>query len=264
MVKLNLLPSLFYFDKKTEQEFQYALNQRSRSNLRNICHITAAVFLFFVITSVFFSAHYRIGDNIQRLVCAGILVFVGAIQSKLNTKYLDVLWFLLGVLLSALGSSFFVSYALRHSELHEGGPMLAAMLIMTIPVLHLGHKLILWVIMFIGLLYIQLFSEISIVWTVQFYILTTFVITMLQRQIDLLLRKQYRYELIEKNKSQTDRLTGVHNRYCFDNKMKKIRTGSSICRYNLRSLVLNIAIQTKGMSLSLQGLQCLTVRIKVA
>lgn len=41
-----------------------------------------------------------------------------------------------------------------------------------------------------------------------------------QFQTDMLLRSHYKYELIEKTKAQTDKLTGIDNRYRFDREIK--------------------------------------------
>ena len=100
--------------------------------------------------------------------------------------------------------------------------MLVAASIAAIPMLHLGHKLVLWFIIGIGLVAIQLFSVTSIIWTLYFYFSMVIVMGVIQYQLDILLRKQYKAELFETEKANIDQLTGMSNRHSFDRHCKAL------------------------------------------
>ena len=116
----------------------------------------------------------------------------------------------------ALNAALFWTYATAHGELKEGGPMLVVAMLVAIPMLHLGHKLILWGILGFGLFCIHWFSGISISWTIYFYIAMGAVMATIQYELDILLRTQFRAKLVEAEKAKTDQLTGLYNRHSFD------------------------------------------------
>ncbi|WFO20388.1 GGDEF domain-containing protein [Pseudoalteromonas sp. H100] len=91
-----------------------------------------------------------------------------------------------------------------------------------IPMLHLGHKLILWTITGLSLLSVHLFSSTPIIWSLYFYISIVIVMACIQYQLDILLRKQYEAELVETQKANIDQLTGLYNRHSFDSECKRL------------------------------------------
>ncbi|MEZ9786606.1 hypothetical protein BCV08_12855 [Vibrio breoganii] len=230
---MKLIPALFYFDRETEKAFQHSLNERSRSNVAILSYLSIAIFLAFFIFSFIIETNIKSADNLNRLLIAAVFLPLGVFTAKADPKNLDTLWFYLGCGLSVLMGAFFFNYAQRHDELYEGGPMLAAMVMSAIPILHLGEKLILWGLLGISLLSIQLLTSVDIIWSLNFYALTIVVIGVMQYHTDILLRSQYKYEMLEKDKAQTDKLTGVHNRHSFDIKfadlLSGLRQGQHLC-----------------------------------
>jgi diguanylate cyclase (GGDEF)-like protein len=108
---------------------------------------------------------------------------------------------------------------MEYGELSEGGPMVVAMLFGILPVLHLGHKLLIW-----GLLGIAIIVAIKVegspsTLTVFYYVTPVTILIIFQWQMDRLVRIQFQTELLEREKAETDQLTGALNRHSFEKKM---------------------------------------------
>ena len=218
---MQLLPTKFVLDKDEEIAFQHALNERSRFNGELIGYLVIVVLLIFIISSALLTDD-SFTDNIFRSTFALITLPMIFATRKLGPEYLDKVWFLFASLLMLLIGTFFYSYAVTHNELHEGGPMLAAICITAVPMLHLAQKLLIWILLFIVLMSIQLTTSVDITWSLNFYVFTVVMMSAMQYQIDIILRKQYHFELIQAQKARTDKLTGIHNRYSFDKEFSSI------------------------------------------
>ncbi|UPQ88029.1 GGDEF domain-containing protein [Vibrio sinaloensis] len=161
-------------------------------------------------------------DNTYRLLIVFVFVVFGVLTTKVDDRYLHQLWFVLGAILSAIMVAFFINYATRHQVLYEGGPMFCAIVITAIPILHLGHKAIYWCLLAFGLVYIQWVSQIDVQWSLHFFVIAALVMGAMQFQTDVLLRSHYKHELTEQTKAQTDKLTGIDNRYRFDKEISTL------------------------------------------
>ncbi len=160
--------------------------------------------------------------NMTRILMAAISIVL-ILHSKINNyKNLHKRFFAYSILFCCLCNYLFWSYSQIHLRLSEGGPMLVAATLVAIPMLHLGYKLILWLIVGLGLISIQVFTSVSILWTLYFYFAMAIVMGSIQYQLDILLRTQYRGELIEAEKAKTDQLTGLYNRHSFDAQCKNL------------------------------------------
>ncbi|MFS1439807.1 GGDEF domain-containing protein [Shewanella sp. 10N.286.48.A6] len=212
---MKWLPAKWVLDKEAELSFQQSLNQRSRTNAVMMSYILITVLLFFTLSS-FAATNYTFADILTRIVSLLIAMVMIFSIKKSATCYLDSILLFFAVLFTLINGLFFYSYAINHQELHEGGPMLSAIFITAIPILHLGQKFIIWLLLGVALLIIQFNTEVDIIWSINFYVITVTIMTAMQYQTDVLLRKQYKYELIQTQKAQTDKLTGIHNRYNFD------------------------------------------------
>jgi diguanylate cyclase (GGDEF)-like protein len=222
-VTLQLLPSQFYFSSATEHDFQYLLNK----NTLHIANVTLYLVTVFLLSFIFISwfddkKESTSTINILRIIMVGLSVYLIYINKKLKPEKLHTRYFLYGILFCLLFGYFFWTYVKTYYELHEGGPMLVAAAFVAIPMLHLGHKLVLWSIIAIGLLVIELYSSISIIWTLYFYFSMVIVMAIIQYQLDILLRKQYQAELLEAEKANIDQLTGMSNRHSFDKHCKTL------------------------------------------
>ena len=216
---MRFLPSKYYFSRTTESDFQYQLN-RNTQRLATIALYMVIVFLSSL--TLLSLANEDVTENfvinLLRTVMT-ILAFILIFQCKSkNFENLHQRFFVYAILFCCLSSYLFWSFSQTHNELKEGGPMLVAASFVAIPMLHLGHKLILWFIVGLSLVSIEVFTAVSILWTIYFYLAMVVAMGSIQYQLDILLRQQYRAELIEAEKAKTDHLTGIYNRYSFDKK----------------------------------------------
>ncbi|ATG58087.1 MULTISPECIES: GGDEF domain-containing protein [Pseudoalteromonas] len=220
---MQLIPATFYFPPDKEKDFQYQLN-KSTVHFANIALYLAALFLTILVILSWLNDEQSISSviNILRLsmVCLSfVLVYV---NNKLKAKYLHYRCFAYGILFCVLFGYLFWSFVGLYGYLNEGGPMLVVASFSAIPMLHLGHKLILWTITGLSLLSVHLFSSTPIIWSLYFYISIVIVMACIQYQLDILLRKQYEAELSETQKANIDQLTGLHNRHSFDSECKRL------------------------------------------
>ena len=100
--------------------------------------------------------------------------------------------------------------------------MVAVMMTAAIPALHLGHKLVIWTILALGLVLLNQISNVDTEWTLFYFAMTVLIMAFMQYQIDRLTRLQFRSNLLEKAKAETDQLTGVLNRHAFTRMTDKI------------------------------------------
>lgn len=112
-------------------------------------------------------------------------------------------------------------------DLNAGGPLTVALVIGVLPVLHLGWKLVLWVYFGIAMFLVSETARASGSWTLIFYSVAIFILSLAQAQTDRLLRYQFRVEQLERLKAQTDQLTGSLNRYAFEQRMTELLSSLS-------------------------------------
>ena len=220
---MQFLPSKFYFSDTKESDFQCQLNKSSMRLANAVLYLTTLFLLSFIFMSWF--GDKESGNAIVNNLRIGMVflsVFLIYINKRFNYKYLHSRYFGYGILFCLLFGYFFWSYVQAYNELNEGGPMLVAAAFVAIPMLHLGHKLVLWSIIGVSLILIQLLSSTSIVWTLYFYFSMVIVMGIIQYQLDILLRKQYKAELFETEKANIDPLTGMRNRHSFDRHCKAL------------------------------------------
>ncbi|MBU2869495.1 GGDEF domain-containing protein [Colwellia sp. E2M01] len=222
---MKYLPSTFYLSGFTEKEFQLQLNKNSHRLANTVLYLCIFFLFSFTVTSLLsegFIDNFVINTlRIIMILLSAIFIFL---NNKNNTEKLHKHFFCYAVLFCFLISYLFWSFSLTYNELKEGGPMLVIAVITSIPMLHLGHKAVLWFIICINLIGIQIFTPISISWTLYFLFTMIIVMGNIQYQLDILLRTQYRAELMETEKANTDKLTGVYNRRSFETKCNDLMT----------------------------------------
>lgn len=220
---MKVLPSQFFFSKDTETEFQRQLNANSRRFATIALYLAVVLMSSFIVMSALENTFFEsLWVNVLRLsmIALSIALIIHCNQEK--TQHLASHFFYYALLFCTLNCFLFWSIAKDSDQLNEGGPMLLVAALVAIPMLHLGHKLALWLIIGLGLFCIQLFLPVDIFWSIFFYFSMVFVMGGIQYQLDLLLRTQYKAELIEAEKAKTDQLTGLYNRYSFDTKLKNL------------------------------------------
>ncbi len=216
------LPSRTVLDTETEQQFCTQMAEQTRRATTRVIALGLVVLLVFVLMDVINGGQWYSCSNWLRyasVLCIFIFLLFG---NRLNIRlwyriiYLESLWMM------GMVTALFVEIGLSVGKLYEGGPMVAVMMAAAIPVLHLGHKLVIWTILALGLILLNLTDNVDTQWTLFYFAMTVLIMASMQYQIDRLMRLQFRSELQEKAKAETDQLTGVLNRHAFTRLTDKI------------------------------------------
>lgn len=218
---MNLFPSSFFFPKDIEQKFRIQLNKRAKRSSVISAYLVSALLLSLLVISIVEGESFFSDVNVIRLLMVFISLLAGKYLRNGDNNSLHKIWFLCSLLLTSLCALLFYRYAATQGELKEGGPIMMIILTCSVNMLDLKEKLLLWLALGIGLAAIQLNLNVDITWTLFFYLAATVSMAALQYQTDMLMRSHYQYELIEAEKAQTDKLTGVFNRRSFDKEVSK-------------------------------------------
>ena len=216
------LPSKTVLDAVTEQQFCTQIAERTRRSTTRILSLALAVLLIFVLMDVINGGQWYSRSNWLRyasMLCVFTMLLIGNHQNIrlwCRTVYLGSVW-MMGMI-----TALFVEIGLSGGKLYEGGPMVAVMMSAAIPALHFGHKLVIWTILALGLVLLNQISNVDTEWTLFYFAMTVVIMAFKQYQIDRLMRLQFRAELLEKVKAETDQLTGVLNRHAFTRMTDKI------------------------------------------
>ncbi|TYK66550.1 GGDEF domain-containing protein [Colwellia echini] len=220
---MKYFPSTFYLSRFAEKEFQIQLNKSSQRLANTVLYLCIFFLLSFTVLSLEsenFTDNLLINSiRIVIILLSSIFIFL---NKRNNTEKLHIHFFGYAILFCCTISYLFWSFSLTHNELKEGGPMLVVAVITSIPMLHLGHKSLLWLIICINLIGIHVFTPVSISWTLYFLFTMIIVMGYIQYQLDILLRTQYKAELIAAERANTDKLTGLYNRHSFETKCSNL------------------------------------------
>jgi diguanylate cyclase (GGDEF)-like protein len=149
----------------------------------------------------------------------GILIVFLAVTWRASTSRWMLMMFLASVAIIGCMSMVFWHTAMEYGELSEGGPMVVAMLFGILPVLHLGHKLLIWGLLGVSIIVVNRVGDSQSGLTVFYFVTTVMILIIYQWQMDRLMRIQFQTELLEREKAETDQLTGTLNRHSFEKKM---------------------------------------------
>ncbi len=216
------LPSRTVLDTETEQQFCTQMAEQNRRATTQVIALGLVVLLVFVLMDVINGGQWFSCSNLLRyasMLCVIILLWIGNHQNVrfwYRNIYLGSLWMM------GMVTALFVEIGLSGGKLYEGGPMVAVMMTAAIPALHLGHKLVIWTILALGLVLLNQISNVDTEWTLFYFAMTVLIMAFMQYQIDRLTRLQFRSNLLEKAKAETDQLTGVLNRHAFTRITDKI------------------------------------------
>lgn len=213
---MNWLPANGYLNRETERAFQHSLNDRSRYNIVKLLLILLAMLVFFLFRADYTHVSEQWAYEMPRLAITLLIFPIVILTLSMSNRHLHYLCFYASLGLVVLIGLFFLGHTQSKQELTEGGPMLVAILIASIPILHLGHKLVLWTTYFTLLVLIHYDTQVDLSWTLSYCFLTIAVMFAMQYHQDILLRSQYQLELNEMMKAQTDELTGIPNRHYFE------------------------------------------------
>lgn len=220
--KLKLFPSDFFFDADTEKQFRIQLNARAKRSSIIAAYLVSLILATFVVASLFQPEPFVNPINFIRLSIIAICLHAIKKLKRETIESYHKSWFWYGLGLTALCTLLFYNYAATYGELKEGGPMILIILTSAINMICLKEKLVMWLTMGVGLLAIHFHLNVDLTWTFYFYSIGVVSMSVVQYQTDILMRSHFRFERIETEKANTDKLTGIYNRRSFDIECTKL------------------------------------------
>ncbi|NVK25967.1 MAG: GGDEF domain-containing protein [Gammaproteobacteria bacterium] len=210
---MKIFPSLYFFDRDTEALFKQRLYEKTAKSSVPMATLLSIVLMTFTLSEIDNWTPQVELINILRLLII-LVTFIGLFfVSRAPTKNKLNVWRITCATDIALIMAVFYLSGLEYNSLSEGGPLLVIFAILLVPTLSLVDKIVCWTALWLFLVWFQLNSTIEMDWTPLYFFLGTCLAIAIQRQLDLLLRHQFRSELIEAEKASTDRLTGTFNRH---------------------------------------------------
>ena len=213
---MKLFPSQYYFDRPTETLFQIEiLKKTTRSTEFAGILILCVLTIFFIIDLSNWSADFFYANVIRAVETITVITMLSLNRFvfKMSNR---IVWICGAFILIICFCGVFYFIGQAQGELKEGGPMLVVVGFAMIPIFDLREKLALWLLLGIGLFIQSIVAQYDMRWVLFYYAFTMFLAGILQYQIDILLRVQYRAEKAEAHKAITDQLTGTFNRHGLD------------------------------------------------
>ncbi|GGX56993.1 GGDEF domain-containing protein [Saccharospirillum salsuginis] len=214
-------PWLTWRPDTTEQAFRDSFIRRMRTPTNWSIALATVVGLSFILYAMWTGDDWQSTSNIYRVSMIAVMVGFLLIGTRLGDPTWMMSLYATTLIVITLAGLMFLASARRYGALTEGGPMVVAMLCGILPVLHLGHKLMIWLLLavFVGVITQQ--PGIETGWTLFYYAVTVSVLSVYQWQMDRLMRIQYLAESLEREKAETDHLTGTLNRYSFEARLSE-------------------------------------------
>lgn len=217
----KLIPNLSTLDAQSEIEFRrYLMLNSQRAITLTALSFVSLMLLFCAVDISLGSAWFSLGNSSRFLACLLILSFL-SIHKLLPIVPRKQGWLAITALSILLLGVTFYDNARYFGRLGEGGPMLVCMAIVIIPIFHLTQKLLLWLLLLSVVVFLKLGLQVDTGWTLYYLVLTSLLCTLFQRQLDKLLRGQFKAVRLEQQKAETDQLTGVLNRRSFEQRLQQ-------------------------------------------
>ncbi len=230
---LAWLPAYSMLDSQAEQLFRAGKTADARDNSTLFCVLTAAILLLFNLTNHFNGIGPSEPENLLRYGSMLVLVIPLLLGPRVSDRLLQPLWLAVALLLVGLICCVFYLVGQRLGRLSEGGPLVVVMAVGTLSFFHLGQKLVLWGSQLFGLLLIFLLTDVAIHWTLFYCVLAVAMFCLIQYRLDVLQRQHFRFELAERQKAETDKLTGALNRHSFEQRLSQLlaqlQPGQTLC-----------------------------------
>lgn len=216
----SIIPALSYLDAESEQAFREFLVESSKRAITATAISFMVLLLLFCVVDVLLGAAVFSVGNVSR-IAAGTIIFSYLLYSKrLPATARKQGWLGITALCILLLGITFYDNARYFGGLGEGGPMLVSFAIVVIPIFHLLQKALLWLLVMCIVLFLKVCMQIDTGWAIFYLSITTVLCMLFQRQQDRLLRTQFKAVRLEKQKAETDQLTGVLNRRSFEKRMQ--------------------------------------------
>lgn len=227
------LPIYSLLDPQAEQLFRAAKTSDARDNSTLFCVLTAAMLLLFNLTNHIGGIGPSEPENVLRYIGMLVMAIPLLLSPRVSDRLLQPLWLTVALVLIGLICCVFYLVGQRLGRLSEGGPLVVIMAVGTLSFFHLGQKLILWCSQLVGMFAIFLFTDVTIHWTLFYCVLAVAMFCLIQYRLDVLQRQHFRFELAERQKAETDKLTGALNRHSFEQRLSgllaRLQPGQTLC-----------------------------------
>lgn len=215
-------PALSFFPPEQEQEFRLRLYQQTRYATIRVAWLVIFLICIYILLDVLKWQPEFWAIELLRLVAIAVTLVIIAVIRQGSTRQHHLACYSISALFVGFNLLLFYQAINVYGYLGSGGPMLTVVTYAIIPVLHVGQKLVVWVLIGLGLIGLHVYSEADLFLTLVFYGLTVVATFISQYQRDRLLRMNYRAEVVEREKAKMDELTGLYNRRGLESKVNQI------------------------------------------
>jgi diguanylate cyclase len=227
------LPSRSVLEPQAELLFRADMAREARASSKLFCWLSISLMLIFNLANHLTGEDSFEQENLLRYIGAGLLSLPLLTGHLLSDKAFQSLWLYVSFALILLMIAVFFHVGIRVGHLSEGGPLIVIIVLGTLPFFLLEQKALLWGSMLLGMLSIHLMTDIGMGWTLFYCALAIGLSGFRQYRIDLLQRQHFSYELAEREKAETDKLTGALNRHAFESRLSsllgRLKPGQSLC-----------------------------------
>ena len=230
---LRWLPERSLLARDAEQKFRASKAREARKSSLVFALVSALLLLLFNLSDYLSGLPFASPENLLRYIAIATLLIPLAYARRVSAVQLQRLWFAVAVLLILLINAVFYSAGLRNGALGVGGPVVLAVGLGSITFFHMGQKLLLWSLQLAGLLLVKYAGGVNTGWSLFYLTLVIFLLSFTQYRLDLLQRLHFRYQLAERLKAETDKLTGALNRHSFEKRLShllgQLKPGTTLC-----------------------------------
>lgn len=217
----HFFPSQYYLDAASEVAFRHHLVERTRHTMQRLVWVCVALLILFNLTDLLLGDSWLSLHNLTRCGIAILLLLFMFYSARLTTDYYLQGWLLLSAIVILLLTVTFYAAAQYYGKLGEGGPMVVAIALTAIPIFNVQQKILLWVLLFASLAFLKYCTNTDTGWSLFYLAITILLCFSWQRQLDILLRNQFKAVRLETQKAETDQLTGLFNRRSFEQRLQQ-------------------------------------------
>lgn len=230
---LRRLPESSLLERDAEQAFRTNKAREARRSSLIFALVSGLILLLFNLSDYLSGLPFYAPENLLRYAAVVSLLIPVVCARRISAAQLPHVWFAVVVLLVLLVNAVFYVSGLRNGMLGVGGPAVLAVALASVTFFHLGQKLLLWALQLAGLLLIKYVGGVGTGWGLFYLTLIIFLLSFTQYRLDLLQRLHFRYQLAERLKAETDKLTGALNRHSFEKRLSQLLAqltpGTTLC-----------------------------------
>lgn len=230
---LKWLPEHSLLERDAEQTFRTSKAREARQSSLIFALVSGLLLLLFNVSDQLNGLPFTTPESLLRYTAIGLLLVPIVCARRIRAVQLQRVWFAVALLLVVLVNAVFYAAGLRNGVLGVGGPVVLAVALASITFFHLGQKILLWSLQLAGLLLIKYASSVDTGWCLFYLTLIIGLLVFTQYRLDLLQRLHFRYQLAERLKAETDKLTGALNRHSFEKRLSQLlgqlKPGVTLC-----------------------------------